>query len=207
VRPFNGPRFVQAIRGLLDLQGDFGLQAEESVGFTVPLVSSLDDTPFLRYSTPWQRGLNALAGGGAAGAWMAFRPGADAVLQITRLTICGQGAADAVAIIQCTNAQFAALAVTASQFLVDVAPEMLSLRVRPSFVSYGNAGAPAGERLDTVNVAAAGTLVYDFKRPVMLYGRDPGGAGALVVQMATVGSAITAGGQGNEWLLPSRKSP
>lgn len=203
IKRFNRPQLVDSLRAFFKIDGEYSAAVEDVIGVTAPLVASLDDTPFIRFSVP-VGGYAGQAAVAAENAVVLVRPGASGVLDIRALLIQNSTAgAFTLRLGLLTNAQVTTAGVTLNSQLKDLsngnitAPGAID---RPSAIYTGTHTAIVGTLIGALSVPANSSLLWQPPGTVAtLFGSDS--QPALAIWNATQNEEISnVTFWGREWV-------
>lgn len=201
---FSRPQLQDALRRLVQpALSEFTLEVGELISPTIPLITALDDTPYLRYATPC--GFHTTQSAVAAEFGYVFaQPGADVVLQILQITLLNQSAAtNEYNVNLLTAANVATIGVAARVFLANLAAPSVGGLVSSSLARGTDASAVIGMGIDSRRIPAGQSSTIVFPRPgVFLFGNDGGGIPGLAVVNLTANDPLKMSVTAREWPLP-----
>lgn len=187
----------------LGMKGQLGMTTDSQLLPTLNL-GNLADTPYLRYGIPVAESDTAAAVVGELG-FVCIRPGASICLAVHQIIVPATANFMSLSVRLATFAQIAAAGSSAGVNVQDLAPDGGQLgTARSSLVQTGTEATFVGNGLFGLTVQANGpTTVYTFPGPgLILYGNDPNGRGALLVQENTANRDLHVGFVGREWPVP-----
>lgn len=202
---FNRPQLPQAVMRFLGIKGAWTQEVEPTIINTIQL-GDITRSPYLRYSIPGSESDTSPAVAGQL-SYLGIRPGAQVCLAVKQIIIPATAAARSYSVRMLTFAQVAATITAAGPKLLDLTPEPGGLGQRLSsdlIIGVGAGGAFTGDGLFGLTVQANGqSMIYTFPEPgFVMYGNDPAGRGALVIQDGTANQDVHVGFVAHEWPLP-----
>lgn len=202
IRTFNRPEIAEALARFLSFKGKISLQAEEQI---VPVVNIGDiaNSPYLRYGVPVAESDTIAAAGAGELGFVAIRPGATVCLAVRQIVVPATANFMSLSVRVCTLAQLAAAGSVEGPKVLDLSAEEIGA-TRSSVLNTGSDAAFIGNGMFGITVPANGaTVVYEFPEPgLILYGNNPNGRGALVVQENAANRDLHLGFVAREWPLP-----